>query len=347
MPTTKQLEAISLFSGIDGLYEGCKEVFKHQSKLLALVERDKYSQQVLRVNYRGVAIFDDVSTFSNQALPKTNWNYEQGIIIGGSPCQGISAANSNGDGFRDSRSGLWREQIRIIQEFKPIFAIWENVEASRRPKQASDTHSPLGQVLRDFTQSGYDCQWQVIPLAALGAPHVRDRLFVVATAAGLLDRLNAQSWGDRLRTDRDNLLATYATSHRERNTRPKDRATNAGGKAHNAGVQCESGRLPMDDGIIANVSQSQPRVYSLDDGVPIGTSINRAGWWQANPTPTCSIPSRDSDSGIIADYAGAMLGIPRDLSNTQKFKQLGNAVSPIHSELVFMYVKYLWDLTNN
>ena len=92
-------------------------------------------------------------------------------ICGGFPCQDISTAGK-GAGLDGERSGLWREYARLIGELRPRYVIVENVGAIRG--------RGLAAVLGDFASLGYDAEWHSIPAAAVGAYHLRDRVWIVA-----------------------------------------------------------------------------------------------------------------------------------------------------------------------
>jgi DNA (cytosine-5)-methyltransferase 1 len=98
------------------------------------------------------------------------------VICGGFPCQDISTAGG-GAGIEGERSGLWSEYARIIGELRPKFVIVENVSAL--------LGRGLDRVLGDLAEIGYDAEWHCIPASALGAPHRRDRIWIVAHPAGL------------------------------------------------------------------------------------------------------------------------------------------------------------------
>ena len=100
----------------------------------------------------------------------TSW-----IITGGFPCQDISVAGK-GTGIRGSRSGLWFEMRRIIRDLRPRFAIMENVGAL--------TFRGLTDVLGSLTEIGYDAEWQDIRAEDVGAPHRRERIWIVAYPNG-------------------------------------------------------------------------------------------------------------------------------------------------------------------
>ena len=72
----------------------------------------------------------------------------------------------------DTRSGLWSEYARLVGEIRPKFIIVENVSAL--------LGRGLDRVLRDLAQIGYDAEWHCIPASAVGAPHRRDRIWIVA-----------------------------------------------------------------------------------------------------------------------------------------------------------------------
>lgn len=93
------------------------------------------------------------------------------VVCGGFPCQDISAAGK-GLGLAGSRSGLWREQLRTIRLVRPIYAIVENV--------AMLLNRGMGTVLGDLAESGYDAEWGCISARDVGAPHLRERIWIVA-----------------------------------------------------------------------------------------------------------------------------------------------------------------------
>jgi DNA (cytosine-5)-methyltransferase 1 len=99
--------------------------------------------------------------------------YQRSICIcGGFPCQDISNAGKRA-GITGERSGLWSEFARIIRELRPRYVLVENVAALL----GSGSYQPF---LGNLAALGYDAEWECIPAAAVGAPHLRDRLFIVA-----------------------------------------------------------------------------------------------------------------------------------------------------------------------
>ena len=95
------------------------------------------------------------------------------VVSGGFPCQDISASGS-GAGLDGARSGLWFEMARIIREVRPRYAFVENSPML--------TLRGLDRVLADLAEMGFDAEWGVLGAADVGAPHQRDRIWIVAHA---------------------------------------------------------------------------------------------------------------------------------------------------------------------
>jgi len=149
----------SLFAGIGGMdlgFEraGCKIVWQ--------VELDEWCRRVLAKHWPGVHRHDDIKTFEGRPCD---------IICGGFPCQDLSYAGT-GAGLDGDRSGLWHEMLRVIRLVRPRYVLVENVPAL--------LNRGMGVVVGGLAQSGYDCEWDCIPACAVGAPHRRDRVWIVA-----------------------------------------------------------------------------------------------------------------------------------------------------------------------
>ena len=157
------MNVLDLFSGIGGFSLGLERA---GMKTIAFCEVDKKCQEVLRKHWKDVPIFDDVTTLKGTDIDET-----VDVICGGFPCQDISLAGK-GAGLEGERSGLWWEFHRLIKEIKPKWAIIENVSALR--------NRGLDQVLRSLNEIGYDAEWHCITAASIGAPHRRDRIWIVA-----------------------------------------------------------------------------------------------------------------------------------------------------------------------
>ena len=115
-------------------------------------------------------VWDDVQTFDGRP-----WRGIVDVVSGGFPCQDISIAG-RGDGLDGERSGMWHHMARVVGEVRPRFVFVEN-----SPMLAS---RGLDRVIGDLTALGYDAKWTVMGAADIGAPHQRDRIWIVAHAAG-------------------------------------------------------------------------------------------------------------------------------------------------------------------
>jgi DNA (cytosine-5)-methyltransferase 1 len=156
----------SLFSGIGGIDLGLERA---GMRCAFQVELDSFARLVLQKHWPAVPRFDDVREVGAHNLPEVD------LLCGGFPCQDISNAGKRA-GIEGARSGLWKEFARIIRELRPRFVLVENVAALRA--------RGLGRVLGDLAALGFDAEWDCIPAASLGAPHLRDRLFLVAYSNG-------------------------------------------------------------------------------------------------------------------------------------------------------------------
>jgi len=153
----------SLFSGIGGLDLGFE---KAGFSIAWQVEYDDYCQQVLAKHWPTTLKYKDICELDFSAVLSVEG------LIGGFPCQDVSAAGKR-EGLKDgNRSGLWHEYHRAISTLRPRFALIENVPGL--------IHRGLDIVLADLASIGYDAEWQCISAAALNAPHIRDRIWIVA-----------------------------------------------------------------------------------------------------------------------------------------------------------------------
>ena len=163
------MKVLDLFSGVGGFSLGLERCGMHT---VAFCEVDKKCRQVLKKHWPDVPIYDDVRKLTYEQL-KQDGISEIDLIAGGFPCQDISLAGQ-GAGITGTRSGLWTEFARLIGEIRPRYAIVENVSAL--------LGRGLDRVLGDLASLGYDAQWHCIPACAVGAPHQRDRVWIVANA---------------------------------------------------------------------------------------------------------------------------------------------------------------------
>jgi DNA (cytosine-5)-methyltransferase 1 len=155
----------SLFSGVGLLELGLEEA--GLGPVVYQVESEPFCRRVLAKHWPHALRFDDVREVGAHNLPYVD------VLCGGFPCQGLSVAGKR-LGLADPRSGLWSEYARIVRETKPRFVVVENV--------ARLAARGLDQVVGDFERAGYAVEGRIIAARDVGAPHKRERLFLVAHA---------------------------------------------------------------------------------------------------------------------------------------------------------------------
>jgi len=169
-----KLRVLDLFSGIGGFSLGLERTGGFET--VAFCEIEAFPHKVLAKHWPNVPCYDDVRTLTAERLAADGIAVD--IICGGFPCQDLSTSGS-GLGLDGERSGLWREYFRLVCEIRPQFIIVEN-----SPELLDGW---LGQILGPLAKVGYDAEWECIPASAVGAPHRRDRIWIIAypTSFGL------------------------------------------------------------------------------------------------------------------------------------------------------------------
>jgi DNA (cytosine-5)-methyltransferase 1 len=157
----------SLFAGIGGIDLGLERA---GWECRWQVEWDAYCQHVLAHHWPDVPRYGDITAVDWAAVEPVD------LLAGGFPCQPVSIAGRKG--AQGDERWLWPEFLRAIRALRPRFVLVENVTNLL----AVNDGSAFGDVVGDLAASGYDAEWDCVPAAAVGAPHIRDRLWVVAHA---------------------------------------------------------------------------------------------------------------------------------------------------------------------
>lgn len=162
-PSKQPFQIIDLFAGIGGF-----SLAGHWRgwETIAFVEKEPYCQKVLAKNFPNVPIHSDIRDYK----PK---KHAADIICGGFPCQPFSSAGKR-KGKEDDRF-LWPEMLRVIREAKPTFVVGENVAGIL----SMDNGAVFEEICLSLEGEGYAVQSFVIPAQAVGAPHRRDRVWIV------------------------------------------------------------------------------------------------------------------------------------------------------------------------
>lgn len=170
-----KLKVLDLFSGIGGFSLGLERTGGFET--VAFCEIEPFPRRVLAKHWPEVPCYEDVRTLTAARLSSDGVRVD--VITGGFPCQDLSVAGKQAGITSDTRSGLWSEIDRLIGELRPSYVIVENVAALL----AGPTKQPggwFGRVLGDLARRGYDAEWRNIPAWAVGLPHGRERVWVVA-----------------------------------------------------------------------------------------------------------------------------------------------------------------------
>jgi DNA (cytosine-5)-methyltransferase 1 len=173
-----KLRVLDLFSGIGGFSLGLERTGGFETA--AFCEIEQFPRKVLAKHWPGVPCYDDVRTLTGARLAAdgiTGIN----VITGGFPCQDLSVAGKQRGMGEGTRSGLWSEIVRLVGELRPEFVIVENV-AALLSGPSERRGGWFGRVLGDLAECGYDVEWRNIPAAMVGAPHRRERVWILANA---------------------------------------------------------------------------------------------------------------------------------------------------------------------
>lgn len=169
-----KLRVLSLFAGIGGFDLGLERTGGF--KTVAFCEIDPFCQRVLAKHWPEVPCYEDVRELTADRLRADGIAVD--VICGGFPCQDLSVAGRRA-GIEGERSGLWSEMFRLICELRPRYVMVENVGALLSGP-GEQPGAWFGKVLGDLASERYDAEWDCIPAAAIGAPHLRDRVWLMA-----------------------------------------------------------------------------------------------------------------------------------------------------------------------
>lgn len=177
----------SLFSGYGGLDLAVAKVLG--AEVAWHCEWDDAPSKILEKHFPGVPNYRDVSKVDFTKVEKVD------ILTGGFPCQDLSLAGRRA-GLQDgTRSGLWSEFARAIEEIRPRLVVIENVRGLLSAKASNGMEyddevvgalngrsalTAIGAVLGDLADLGYDAKWTGIRASDAGAPHQRFRIFITA-----------------------------------------------------------------------------------------------------------------------------------------------------------------------
>lgn len=340
---------LDLFHGIGGFALGAYWAgMKFENHYCSDIE--PWCQELYAKRFPESIQLGDITKINAQDLPTGDW-----ILTGGFPCQDISIAGK-GAGIHGERSGLWFEYWRLIRDLRPRFAIMENVGML--------VHRGLREVLGSLAEIGYDAEWQDIRASDVGAPHRRERIWIVAYP-GLRDTWkcgNSDEMFDEWLSEKKSTDKTCGSDSQIPN--PSLQLPHGSGEARRRRGEFTDGS-DVDDATVPGLQGEKPaRGGSGEPGLSTecgdelsipsyaGTmrrertqtnahgQVRRGGrpgnfqWWSTEP-----------DVGMLVD--GLPAGMDRfegRLSNNaykrvDQLKGLGNAIVPQIAEILFRQIK--------
>ena len=258
------LRAISLCSGYGGIELGIRMV-RPGLRLVASVERQAYAASVLASRMAEGAldpcpIFDDLESFDGRAF-----SGRVDLVAAGFPCQGASVAGKR-RGTDDAR-WLWPEVWRITRECGASLLFFENVPGLLTVNGGK----AFGAILGDLAARGWAAEWDCVPAAAVGAPHVRDRLFLLAADPNRIAVRIEPEWDQRQgrgerKAERGN--AEPVSDGRARDAADPARARSQGGDEREPQLADDGGPREKRNATDADRDRSQGirNVRQLDEG---------------------------------------------------------------------------------
>jgi DNA (cytosine-5)-methyltransferase 1 len=330
----------SLFSGIGGFdlaaeWMGWTNVFH--------CEFAEFPRKILNHYWPEAISYHDIKT--------TDFTRHFGavdIITGGFPCQPYSAAGKR-KGKDDDRH-LWPEMLRAIREVRPRWVVGENVFGLT----TWDGGVVLEEVCADLQAEGYAVQPFIIPAAAVGAPHRRDRVWIVANAQGY----NADRTND---CRRDGETSEESQRSGVQHKFSCDYSIRFAANADNTGDSTLRGRT---DGSWTQSSEQREQSFSepsrpCDTGIvanadSIGLSRPRESaeleWWRSRINYAQNNSSAWDDFPTVAPICSGDDGLPRQLDGitfpkwrNESIKAYGNAIVPQVALQIFQAIQTMED----
>ena len=230
-----QLKVLDLFSGLGGFSLGLERT--GYFKTIAFCEIDKYCSLILDKHWKGIKIYNDVRKINKEQFDTDGIEYPD-VITGGFPCQPFSVAGKQ-KGTGDDRH-LWPEMFRIIKTFKPKFVIGENVKGLINIQDGVVFET----VCTDLESEGYEVQAFNIPAAGVGAPHRRERIWILATLGN--SELNGSSTTKITRSiietsnnnkERENATREFKGTSKSRNSQDVANTESERTRSNNEGIR--------------------------------------------------------------------------------------------------------------
>jgi gp72 len=320
----------SLFTGYGGLDMAVRMALDPDARIAWTSDVEPGPCKLAQVRWPGVPNLGDITQVDWETVEPVD------IICGGSPCQDLSLAGKRAGMASGTRSGLWESMFEAIKTLRPRLVVWENVKGaltsgafslveSEKGQLGNRAAGPLlraaGRVVGDLASIGYDSQWCVVRASDVGAPHQRERLFIVGHPAG-------EPWQLRELAAAGEATLGRALGESSRSDRapgaliPTPQATNATASSAGYGANLHEVARGMETGVFGAYGQAIAR-------------------WErvlGRPAPAPTVPStrEGGRSRLSTRFVEWVMGLPEGhvtgedlgLTREQQLRLLGNGVVP-------------------
>jgi len=195
------MKYLSLFSGVGGFELGIEQAYENRlcntkqqeglqgvqqegnstitssesgyPQAIGYSEINKYATQIYQKHFPNHKEYGDITKIKAEELPDFD------LLVGGFPCQAFSIAGKRG-GFNDTRGTLFFEIARIVREKQPRLLLLENVKGLL----SHDKGRTFTTIISTLDELGYDLQWQVLNSKNFGVPQNRERVFIIGHSRG-------------------------------------------------------------------------------------------------------------------------------------------------------------------
>ena len=360
----------SLFSGYGGLEMGVQAALG-AGRVAWVSDIEPGPQAILAHHHPATPNLGDITAIDWAEIEPVD------VLTGGSPCQDLSTVGKRAGMRPGTRSGLWESMAHAIKHIQPRLVVWENVLGALNAgafslmesdpgRVGGDTNQPvlraLGRVLGDLTNLGYDARWATVRASDIGAPHRRERVFVVAYPHGS-GWEGLDDWASQTPPERHGHTLTCVGDDLGQ-LLPTPTATYSGNTAENhlskkpGSVKVSDLRILVEElGLVllptptasegAKGSYGQDRtghqefvinaVQRFGDYTP---AIERWEQILGRPAPEPTTPSKTGKPQLSAPFVEWMMGLPEGhvtspeigISRARQLKALGNGVVPQQAE---------------
>lgn len=343
------MRAAELCAGYGGLYLGLKHLLP-QARMSWYAETDKHASRVLRERHTSATgNAGDITGHSGsywKSFPRPH------VLMAGTPCQDLSVAGK-GAGLEGERSGILLDALRIVELQRPDHFVWENVRAATYRKGELPNETVVGTVERRLTEAGYRVTHGVFSASQVGAPHLRERVFLLASLPGASLPGVSPNPGPILPTPTVVDMGNNKTQEEWQDWISRMREKHRNGNGHGRSLSQEvrynfEGYMKAVGHWDSVLTGSFASIWDRGQALPTptssmstgpGTSGRQGGWNLQTAIHELGMPNTIDGSGRMSvEFVEWMMGLPRGwvtgvegISRTQQLKMLGNGVVPLQA----------------